>query len=81
MGEERGALVLLKPRGSAPETHVVNSMCWEMPACVALNLAYRLDSCLTKFMEQTANSRGVFPRQAVRVRDGHMWVAMQLFHC
>ena len=81
MGAERGTLVPLKPRGIAPETHVVNSMCWEMPACVALNLAYRLNSCLTKFMEQTANRRGGFPRQEVRVRDGHTWVAMQLCRC
>lgn len=62
MGEGRAPL---QPRGSPPGAHVVNSMCWEMPACVAPHLARRLNPCLTKLTKQTGSPGGVFPGRRV----------------
>lgn len=50
-GRGRGAPAPLKPRGSAPGTHVMNSMCWEMPACGTPQLGTQTQLLFAKIYE------------------------------
>ena len=50
-GRGRGAPAPLKPRGSAPGTHVMNSMCWEMPACGTPQLGIQTQLLFDKIYE------------------------------
>lgn len=65
MGEGRAALAPLKPRGNAPGTHVVNSVCWEMPACVAPQLGTETQLLFDKIYEADRSRGGVFSEQTV----------------
>lgn len=50
-----------KPRGSPPGAHVVNSMCWEMPACVAPQLGTQTQPRFDQIDKADREQWGRFP--------------------